>query len=162
MTESQAPIATASTGPAASAIVRRCRSCDAPLERIFVDLGMSPPCEDFLAADRLHAMERFYPLDVRICDVCLLVQLPVYVQADEIFTEYAYFSSFSDSWVEHARRFVDEVSERFGLGSASFVIEVASNDGYLLQHVVARGIRALASSPPSTSPPLRPSAASRP
>ena len=125
-----------------SATDRPCRSCGAPLDRVFVDLGMSPPCEDFLPPERLHAMERFFPLDVRICDVCLLVQLPEYVHPGEIFSEYAYFSSFSDSWVEHARRFVDDISERLELGPDSHVVEVASNDGYLLRHVIARGIRA--------------------
>ncbi len=125
----------------------RCRSCGAPLATMFVDLGMSPPCEDFLTADRLRQGERFYPLDVRICDSCLLVQLPAYVSPEEIFTEYAYFSSYSDSWVEHAKRFVDEVSGRFELGPTSRVIEIASNDGYLLQHVVARGMPALGIEP---------------
>ena len=80
---------------------RRCRSCGAPLERLFVDLGMSPPCEAFLTADQLLDPEAFYPLDVRICDRCLLVQLPAYVAPDDVFREYAYFSSYSDSWVEH-------------------------------------------------------------
>ena len=128
-------------------MTRSCRSCGAPLERLFVDLGMSPPCEDFLAADRLHAPETFYPLDVRICDRCLLVQLPTYLSAASIFTEYAYFSSYSDSWVEHARRFVDEAIRRQGLGPGSRVVEVGSNDGYLLQHVVAKGIPALGVEP---------------
>ena len=96
---------------------RSCRSCGAPLERLFVDLGMSPPCEDFLTEGRLHAPETFYPLDVRICDRCLLVQLPTYLSASSIFTEYAYFSSYSDSWVEHAGRLVDEAIRRQHLGS---------------------------------------------
>jgi SAM-dependent methyltransferase len=124
-----------------------CRSCGAPLERVFVDLGMSPPCEDFLTADRLHEPETFYPLDVRICDACLLVQLPPYVAADEIFTEYAYFSSYSDSWVEHARRYVGMAIERFELGADSFVVEIASNDGYLLQHARGRVGRVLGVDP---------------
>src|SRR3954447_25916854 len=127
--------------------VPTCRSCDAPLHRVFIDLGMSPPCEDFLSVERLHAMERFYPLDVRVCEACLLVQLPVYLKADEIFSDYAYFSSYSDSWVEHARLFVDDVTARFDLGANAFVVEVASNDGYLLRHVVAKGIRALGVEP---------------
>jgi len=83
---------------------------------------MSPPCEDFLTADRLHKPETFYPLDVRICDRCLLVQLPTYLSAASIFTEYAYFSSYSDSWVEHASRLVDEAIVRQGLGPASRVV----------------------------------------
>jgi SAM-dependent methyltransferase len=118
-----------------------CRSCGSPLENVFVDLGMSPPCEDFLTADRLWQAERFYPLDVRICGTCLLVQLPAYLAPEDIFGEYFYFSSYSDSWVDHARRFVDAVVDRFALGPSSRVVEVASNDGYLLQHVVARGIQ---------------------
>src|SRR6476660_7493279 len=115
------------------AVTRSCRSCGAPLERLFVDLGMSPPCEDFLPVERLHVPEMFYPLDVRICDRCLLVQLPTYLSASSIFTEYAYFSSYSDSWVEHAGRLVDEAVQRQDLGSGSRVVEIASNDGYLLQ-----------------------------
>jgi SAM-dependent methyltransferase len=134
------------TSPA-PAPIRRCRSCDAPLERLFVDLGMSPPCEDFLSEDRLHGPETFYPLDVRICDTCLLVQLPTYVSAESIFTEYAYFSSYSDSWVEHAARLVDEGVRRQKLDSGSRVVEIASNDGYLLQHVLARGMQALGVEP---------------
>ena len=92
-------------------------------------------------------MEPFYPLHVRICERCLLVQLEEFVTADEIFTEYAYFSSYSDSWVAHARDYVDSAVERFGLDSGSLVMEVASNDGYLLQHVLERGIPALGVEP---------------
>jgi SAM-dependent methyltransferase len=128
-------------------VARSCRSCDAPLERLFVDLGMSPPCEDFLPESRLRELETFYPLDVRICDRCLLVQLPTYLSAESIFSEYAYFSSYSDSWVAHAERLVDEAVRRQGLGPGSRVVEVASNDGYLLQHVLARGITALGVEP---------------
>jgi len=117
-----------------------CRLCDADLDRTFVDLGSSPPCESYVAADQLDAPESFYPLHVRICDRCLLVQLPAYVDNHDIFSDYAYFSSFSDSWVAHAGRFVGEMAERLGLGADSLVVEVASNDGYLLKHAVARGI----------------------
>ena len=108
---------------------------------------MSPPCESYLRADQLDARETFYPLHVRICDNCLLVQLPAYVAADEIFTDYVYFSSYSTSWVEHARRYVVEMLERLDLGPDSLVVEVASNDGYLLQHFVARGIPVLGIEP---------------
>jgi SAM-dependent methyltransferase len=125
----------------------RCRLCGAALTATFVDLGMSPPCESFLAADQLDQGETFYPLHVRVCGECLLVQLPAYIAAEDIFTHYAYFSSYSDSWVAHARRFVDTAVERLGLTAGSFVVEVASNDGYLLQHVVARGMRALGIEP---------------
>jgi hypothetical protein len=125
----------------------RCRLCGAELTRTFVDLGMSPPCESYLDASQLDSGETFYPLHVRICSSCLLVQLPAYISGEEIFSHYAYFSSYSDSWVAHAKKFVDEAVNRLGLGASSFVVEVASNDGYLLQHVVARGIRCLGIEP---------------
>src|SRR6188472_1759874 len=124
-----------------------CRFCDATLRNTFVDLGMSPLCESYVPAERLGAMEPFYPLHVRICEQCLLVQLEEFVAPEEIFTEYAYFSSYSDSWVAHARDYVESVVERFELDEKSQVIELASNDGYLLQHVVERGIPALGVEP---------------
>jgi hypothetical protein len=124
-----------------------CRLCGAPLTHTFVDLGMSPPCELYVSADQLDQMEPFYPLHVRVCAECLLVQLPAYISASDIFSDYAYFSSYSDSWVEHARQFVESAAERLGLGTGSFIVEVASNDGYLLQHAVARGIRSLGIEP---------------
>ena len=124
-----------------------CRFCAAPLRHTFVDLGMSPLCESYVPAERLNAMEPFYPLHARICEHCLLVQLEEFVAPDEIFTEYAYFSSYSDSWVAHARAYVEMAIERFELGPDSLVVEVASNDGYLLQHVVERGIPALGIEP---------------
>jgi hypothetical protein len=124
-----------------------CRLCGAELTTTFVDLGMSPPCEAYLLPEELDQMERFYPLHVRICTECLLVQLPEYLGAEEIFGHYAYFSSFSDSWVRHAEDYVTAAADRLGLGRDSFVVEVASNDGYLLQHVVARGIRCLGIEP---------------
>jgi hypothetical protein len=108
---------------------------------------MSPPCESYLDASQLDAGEVFYPLHVRICSTCLLVQLPAYLSGEEIFSHYAYFSSYSDSWVAHAKRFVDEAVDRLGLGADSFIVEVASNDGYLLQHAVARRIRCLGIEP---------------
>ena len=125
----------------------RCRLCQAMLTDTFVDLGMSPPCESYLSAEQLDSGEVFYPLHVRVCARCLLVQLPAYVDAGEIFSHYAYFSSYSDSWVAHAKTFVEDAVERLSLGPDSFVVEVASNDGYLLQHVVHRGIRALGIEP---------------
>ena len=146
MTQTQFATSAALLAPGPPA-TRLCRACDAPLERMFVDLGMSPPCEDFLPQGRLHEPETFYPLDVRICDRCLLVQLPTYMSAESIFGEYAYFSSYSDSWVGHAERLVDEAVRRQALGPESRVVEVASNDGYLLQHVLARGIAALGVEP---------------
>jgi SAM-dependent methyltransferase len=125
----------------------RCRLCSAELTHTFVDLGMSPPCESYLRADQLDSAEAFYPLHVRVCGDCLLVQLPAYLGADEIFSHYAYFSSYSDSWVQHAEDFVAKAVHRLSLDEGSFVVEVASNDGYLLQHVVGRGIRALGIEP---------------
>jgi SAM-dependent methyltransferase len=118
----------------------QCRLCGEDLTRTFVDLGSSPPCESYVAADQLDAPETFYPLHVRVCESCLLVQLPAYIEAEDIFSDYAYFSSYSDSWVAHAGRFVNEMADTLGLGPDSLVVEVASNDGYLLQHAVARGI----------------------
>ncbi len=124
-----------------------CRLCGAPLTHTFVDLGMSPPCESYLSRDDLDQGETFYPLHVRVCAECLLVQLPAYIAPEEIFSHYAYFSSYSDSWVTHASQFVSAAVDRLGLKSDSFVVEVASNDGYLLQHAVARGIRCLGIEP---------------
>jgi hypothetical protein len=108
---------------------------------------MSPPCESYLRADQLDSGETFYPLHVRICDNCLLVQLPAYVAADDVFSDYLYFSSYSTSWVEHARRFVVDMQERLGLDGNSLIVEAASNDGYLLQHAVALGIPVLGIEP---------------
>ncbi|SKC37558.1 class I SAM-dependent methyltransferase [Krasilnikoviella flava] len=141
-----APAGSASEGSAVSA--PSCRLCGAPLTRTFVDLGMSPPCESYPTAEQVDGPEVFYPLHVRVCERCLLVQLPAYVPAEDIFDDYAYFSSYSASWVEHARRYVDDAVERLGLTpERSFVVEVASNDGYLLQHVTGRGIRCLGIEP---------------
>jgi SAM-dependent methyltransferase len=125
----------------------RCRLCSAELRHTFVDLGMSPPCESYLTASQIDAPETFYPLHVRVCENCLLVQLPAYIAPEEVFSDYAYFSSYSDSWVAHARQFVDLAATRLKLSEESFVVEVASNDGYLLQHTVARGIRSLGIEP---------------
>src|SRR6202790_822994 len=118
----------------------RCRLCNGALEKTFVNLGMSPLCESFLTADQLDEMEPFYPLHALVCDGCFLVQLKEYVKPEHIFTEYAYFSSYSTSWVEHARQYCETVKTRFGLGSQSTVFEIASNDGYLLQHFLPLGI----------------------
>jgi hypothetical protein len=125
----------------------RCRFCSAPLANSFVDLGMSPLCESFLPVTALNRMEPFYPLHVLVCDQCFLVQLDEYVTPSDIFSEYAYFSSFSDSWVEHARRYVESISQRLSLGGDNLVVEVASNDGYLLQHFVRKGIPVLGIEP---------------
>ncbi|HXL93206.1 MAG TPA: class I SAM-dependent methyltransferase [Streptosporangiaceae bacterium] len=124
-----------------------CRLCGATLTRNFVDLGMSPLCESYVAESDLDAPEVFYPLRVRICDACLLVQLPAYVSGESIFSDYAYFSSYSDSWVAHAKRYAEAMIDRLGLTAGSSVIEVASNDGYLLQHFKARDIPVLGVEP---------------
>ena len=124
-----------------------CRLCGQPLTHTFVDLGMSPLCESYVAAEQLEQPETFYPLHVRLCDNCLLVQLPAYVPGEQIFSDYAYFSSYSDSWVAHAKRYASEMVERLGLTAASLVTEVASNDGYLLQHFLAGGVGVLGVEP---------------
>ena len=124
-----------------------CRLCGAELSRTFVDLGMSPLCESYVPEERLDEAEAFYPLHVRLCDSCLLVQLPAYVSGEHIFSDYAYFSSYSDSWVAHAKRYADAMIDRLRLTPDSLVTEVASNDGYLLQHFQARGIPVLGVEP---------------
>jgi hypothetical protein len=124
-----------------------CRSCGTPLEHKVVDLGMSPLCESFLSVDQLDEMEPFYPLTVWVCHRCFLVQLNEYVRPDEIFTEYAYFSSYSTSFLAHCEEYVAMISDRLRLGSDSFVVELASNDGYLLQYFVQRGIPCLGVEP---------------
>ncbi len=125
----------------------RCRLCDSNRLLSVLDLGATPPCETFLAADELDSPEPTFPLHLRLCEDCLLLQIPALITPEDTFTEYAYFSSYSDSWVQHAKRFVDDAVERLGLGAESFVVEVASNDGYLLQHVVAAGIPCLGIEP---------------
>jgi SAM-dependent methyltransferase len=135
------------TSQAVATFGRRCRFCDAPLRHTFVDLGSSPLCESFLTAVDLNRMEPFYPLHVHVCETCFLVQLEQYVTPEDIFTEYAYFSSYSDSWVAHARAYVEQVKEQLGLGPDSFVVELASNDGYLLQHFLAEGVPVLGIEP---------------
>jgi SAM-dependent methyltransferase len=125
---------------------KNCRFCGGLLAE-FVDLGMSPLCESFLAKDQLNTMEPFYPLAANVCRDCFLVQLQQYVAPKEIFSEYAYFSAYSDSWLDHARRYVETMSKKLGLGAASRVIEVGSNDGYLLQYFVKKGIPVLGIDP---------------
>jgi 2-polyprenyl-3-methyl-5-hydroxy-6-metoxy-1,4-benzoquinol methylase len=125
----------------------RCLHCKTPLRQTFVDLGMSPLCESYVPAEKVNTVEPFYPLHVYVCESCLLVQLEEYVAPEHIFTEYAYFSSYADSWVEHMRGYAVAISERLRLGKDSFVVEVASNDGYLLQHFVKMGINVLGIEP---------------
>jgi SAM-dependent methyltransferase len=130
----------------AAPTVPSCRFCGARLDRVFVDLGATPLANRNLRPDEV-AGERKYPLVCRVCPNCLLVQADDSVPPGEIFADYQYFSSYSDSWVAHARRYCDAVAERFALGPGAFVVEVASNDGYLLQHFVARGIAVLGVEP---------------
>ncbi|MFZ0927662.1 MAG: class I SAM-dependent methyltransferase [Syntrophobacteraceae bacterium] len=125
----------------------RCRFCGSPLRHTFVDLGMSPPCESYLKAEQLNEMEPFYPLHVYVCGRCFLVQLEEYVSPEATFSEYAYFSSYSETWLQHARSYTGMAVERFKLNGQSRVVEIASNDGYLLQYFVERGIPALGIEP---------------
>ncbi len=131
----------------AEAFTAQCRFCATPLEHTFVNLGMSPLCQTHIEPGQLNHMEPFYPLRVFVCHNCFLVQLDEYVSPQEIFSDYAYFSSFSDSWVQHAKNYTDMITARFRLGPHSKVMEIASNDGYLLQHFVARGIPVLGIEP---------------
>lgn len=125
----------------------QCRSCGTMLEHTFVDLGMSPLANSYLKPEQLNRMEPFYPLHVFVCEKCLLVQLEQFSTPHEIFSDYAYFSSFSDSWLAHAKAYVDMIADRFRLDRNSKVVEIASNDGYLLQNFVARGIPVLGVEP---------------
>ena len=135
-----APADTGSVGAA-------CRLCATPLRRTFADLGVSPLANSYLTEEELAAPETFYPLHAFVCETCLLVQLPESESPERIFRDYAYFSSVSDSWVDHARRYAETVADRLGLGAESLVVELASNDGYLLQHLIARGIPVLGVEP---------------
>ena len=124
-----------------------CRFCGTALQQTFVDLGMSPLCESYLGAEKINEMEPFYPLHVYVCDQCFLVQLEEFVSPEHIFTEYAYFSSYADSWLSHCRHYTEMIVERFHYTKESFVVELASNDGYLLQYFVEKGIPALGVEP---------------
>ncbi|PSC03987.1 SAM-dependent methyltransferase [Alsobacter soli] len=124
-----------------------CRLCGKGLHYGFVDLGMSPLCESFLEAAQVDAMEPYFPLNVLVCDDCFLVQLKEYVAPEHIFTEYAYFSSYSTSWVAHAKRYCESIKDRLGLGPQSLAVELASNDGYLLQHFLPLGVPVLGIEP---------------
>jgi SAM-dependent methyltransferase len=125
----------------------KCRVCESDRLLSVLDLGATPPCEKFLADGALDLVEATYPLHLRLCENCLLLQIPALITPEETFTEYAYFSSFSDSWVAHAGQFVEETVERLELTENSFVVEVASNDGYLLKHVVDSGVQCLGIEP---------------
>ena len=124
-----------------------CRFCQTALRRTFVDLGMSPLCESFLTREQLNQMEPFFPLHAYVCDGCFLVQVEEYVGPERIFSEYAYFSSYSRAWLAHAQSYTDMIVSRLGLDHTSQVIELGSNDGYLLQYFMARGIPVLGVEP---------------
>lgn len=124
-----------------------CRFCNERIEHSFVDLGMSPLCQTHIKPEQLNSMEPFYPLHAYVCTNCWLVQLDEYVTPDEIFSDYDYFSSYSDSWVRHAKNYSDMIAERLGLNINSLVAEIASNDGYLLQHFVEKNIPVLGIEP---------------
>lgn len=130
-----------------SRVTGTCRLCGSTNLASVVDLGATPPCERFLTTRQLEDPEVTYPLHLMVCADCLLAQIPPLITPDDTFTEYAYFSSFSTSWLEHARRFTLNAVDALGLGDGSFVVEVASNDGYLLRHMVAEGIPCLGIEP---------------
>lgn len=125
----------------------QCRSCETPLKQSFVDLGMSPLANSYLKRDQLFAMEPFYPLHAYVCESCFLVQVPEFESPEQIFGDYAYFSSYADTWLQHVELYTVQMIERFGLSSKSLVIEIASNDGCLLQCFKRRGIPVLGIEP---------------
>jgi SAM-dependent methyltransferase len=130
-------------------LTHRCRHCRSPLEATLVDLGKSPLCQTFLTSAQLDEVEPFYPLLVYVCDNCWLVQVDEYVSPGQLFANYEYYSSYSTSWLEHARKYVDMAIDRFDLTQDSRIMEIASNDGYLLQYFVQRGIPVLGIDPSS-------------
>jgi 2-polyprenyl-3-methyl-5-hydroxy-6-metoxy-1,4-benzoquinol methylase len=127
--------------------IRHCRFCGAGLERTFVNLGLSPLCETYPTAADLNRGEVYYPLHVYVCERCFLVQLGEYESAEKIFSDYAYFSSYSDSWLKHCQNYCNKMTSRFGLNEKSFVVEVASNDGYLLQYFGRQNVPVLGIEP---------------
>ena len=129
------------------ATTKWCRFCGAALERTFVDLGMSPLCETYPSAADLNRGEVYYPLHVYVCDRCFLVQLEQYESQEQIFSDYPYFSSYSDSWLRHCETYCEKMIDRLGLHEQSLVVEAASNDGYLLQYFVQRGVPVLGIEP---------------
>src|SRR6187551_2803400 len=124
-----------------------CRFCSTPLEATFADLGMSPLANSYVEPERANGMEPFYPLHALVCRQCFLVQLAQYESPDHIFSDYTYFSSYSTTWLEHSERYVEAMIERFGFDGSSQVVEIASNDGYLLQYFKERGVPVLGVEP---------------
>jgi SAM-dependent methyltransferase len=133
--------------PQQQAKTKVCRFCTAGLRRTFVDLGMSPLCETYPLSADLHRGETYYPLHAYVCEQCFLVQLEQYESAENMFGDYPYFSSYSDSWLKHCENYCDKTIARLGLNEESFVVEVASNDGYLLQYFVQRHVPVLGVEP---------------
>ncbi len=133
--------------PSAIGAMRSCRCCGAALQTTFADLGMTPMANSFVSPERAERMEPFYPLCAYVCEACHLVQLAAFESPQAIFGDYVYFSSFSESWLRHAKDYVQSAAARFALGPNSLVVEVASNDGYLLQYFKARGIPVLGVDP---------------
>ena len=129
------------------AATKPCRFCGAGLQRTFVDLGMSPLCETYPSAADLNRGELYYPLHVYVCEECFLVQLEQYESPEKIFGDYAYFSSYSDSWLKHCEGYCNKMTSRFALNGQSFVVEVASNDGYLLQYFARQNVPVLGIEP---------------
>ncbi len=132
---------------ASSHVGTACRFCSHPLSHTFVDLGSSPLCQRHIEPEQWNQMEPFYPLHAWVCEKCFLVQLDEYVSPGEIFKDYAYFSSFSTSWLEHAKKYTEQMTARFALGKQSRVVELASNDGYLLQYFMEQGVTVLGVEP---------------
>lgn len=130
----------------------KCRFCEAELADVFVDLVAAPPSNSYLTVEQLDGPETYYPLKLFVCRGCWLVQVPAHQGSERIFApDYAYFSSYSSTWLQHARRYVDTVVRRLGLATGSLVVEVASNDGYLLQYVAERGIRCIGIEPTAST-----------
>ena len=127
--------------------IKPCRFCGANLRHTFVDLGMSPLCETYPSVADLNRGETYYPLHVYVCEECFLVQLEQYESSENIFSNYPYFSSYSDSWLKHCENYCNKMITRLGLNKQSFVVEVASNDGYLLQYFVRRSVPVLGIEP---------------
>ena len=143
-----------SADPASATVLpplSRCRFCSEPLGRVVADLGMSPLANAYVANEDLASSETFYPLRALVCDACLLVQLEEFEPPNVIFSDYLYFSSYSSSWLDHSRRFADQMATELALEASSRVVEIASNDGYLLQYFLAKGISVLGIEPSATS-----------
>lgn len=113
----------------------KCRFCETPLKYTFVDLGMSPPSNSYLTVENLNQMEPYYPLHAYVCENCFLVQLPEYQTPAQIFSDYAYFSSYSETWLKHAQEYTEMMIAKFGYNSRSLIVEIASNDGLSLIHI---------------------------